>query len=95
MELINVIRSVLITEKSSLLKEKFSQFCFEVGLEVSKHQIKQVLEKAYKVSVLEVKTLRVRGKSARIGSSSGYKSNWKKAIVTLERGQTIPLFEEL
>lgn len=88
-----VIKRPLITEKSNSLKELHQQYCFEVNLEANKYQVKQAIESVFKVHVTDVKTLRIRGKTRRVGKHSGKRSNWKKAIVTLKEGQKIEFFE--
>ena len=88
-----VIRRPLVTEKGNLLKELYHQYSFEVDLKSNKYQVKQAVESLFKVHVVDVKTLLVRGKKRRIGKNSGKRSNWKKAIVTLKEGEKIEFFE--
>lgn len=83
----------IITEKSSAHLGNERTYAFEVGLEANKHEIKQAIETFYGVSVENVRTLVVRGKTKRAGRFSGKRSNWKKAYVTLTAGQSINLFE--
>ena len=59
----------------------------------NKIQIKESVEKAFKVEVLQVRTMNIRGKKKRLGRHQGRKSNWKKALITLKEGQTIEYFE--
>ena len=66
---------------------------FEVDPKANKIQIKESVEKAFKVEVLQVRTMNVRGKKKRLGRHQGRKSNWKKALITLKEGQTIEYFE--
>ena len=61
--------------------------------EQTKYRSKLVLKKTFKVSVLNVRTMNVRGKKKRMGRYQGYKSSWKKALVTLKDGDTIEYFE--
>ena len=82
-----------LTEKSGLLKEEFNQFVFEVDPKANKVQIKESVEKAFKVEVEKVRTMNVTGKKKRLGRHQGKKSNWKKALITLKEGQTIEYFE--
>ncbi|MFO1519773.1 MAG: 50S ribosomal protein L23 [bacterium] len=88
-----IIKRPLITEKSTLLKEQQQQYAFEVDLNANKNQIRGAVESLFKVHVLDVKTLRVRGKYRRVGKSMGKRSNWKKAVVTLKKGEKIEFFE--
>ena len=80
-------------EESGLLKEEFNQFVFEVDPKANKVQIKESVEKAFKVEVEKVRTMNVTGKKKRLGRHQGKKSNWKKALITLKEGQTIEYFE--
>jgi len=93
MNLFQVIKKPLITEKSSLLKELHRQYAFAVSLEANKHQIREAIETLFKVHVTDVKTLRVRGKYRRVGRHEGKRSNWKKAWVTLKEGEKIDFVE--
>lgn len=91
--LYEVLRRPVISEKSTLVKETENTVVFEVAKEATKTQIQLAVEKAFKVKVTGVRTLVVRGKSARMGRSTGRKKNWKKAYVTLKEGDTIEFFE--
>ncbi|MBL7686353.1 MAG: 50S ribosomal protein L23 [Deltaproteobacteria bacterium] len=88
-----IIKKPLITEKSNILKETLNQYAFQVALEANKYQIREAVESLFKVDVLDVRTLRIRGKIRRVGRNYGKRSNWKKAIVTLKEGQKIEFFE--
>jgi large subunit ribosomal protein L23 len=90
----DVIVRPLLTERSSQLKDELGQYCFEVKLGASKHDIKRAVQEAFKVKVSRVRTLRVPGKTRRMGRYQGQRSDWKKAIVTLEKGQKIDLVEQ-
>lgn len=93
MEIHQVIRKPLVTEKGAVLRETQNQYLFEVDVNANKHQVKAAVEQLFKVDVLDVKTLKVRGKIKRIGRSVGKKPNWKKAYVTLKEGAKIEFFE--
>ena len=93
MNIFDVLRAPKMSEKTLSLKEEANQFAFEVDQRVNKIQIKESIEKSFKVSVLKVRTMNVRGKKKRLGRYQGLKSNWKKAIVTLKEGDTIEYFE--
>lgn len=92
MDIYEVIRRPVVTEKSTALQEQ-SKYVFEVAEAANKIQIKEAVETAFKVSVLDVNVMRVRGKWRRIGRGRGMTRSWKKAIVTLTSGQRIELFE--
>ena len=93
MNIFDVLRAPKMTEKTLSLKEEANQFAFEVDQRANKIQIKESIEKSFKVSVLRVRTMNVRGKKNRLGRYQGLKSSWKKAIVTLKEGDTIEYFE--
>ena len=95
MNLYQIIKKPIITEKSSLLKELQNRYLFSVDLQASKPQIKAAVEKMFKVKVLDVHTAVFRGKLRRVGRNSGKRSNWKKAIVTLNIGDKIEFFENV
>jgi len=86
------LRRPLITEKNTLLQAE-NKYAFEVAGEANKHQIKQAVEKAFKVKVTAVNVMRVPGKTRRIGRRQVLTRSWKKAIVTLKPGDKIALFE--
>ena len=88
-----IIKRPLITEKAVIAKEALGRYSFEVSLEATKHAIRQAVEQMFKVKVEEVRTLVVRGKARRVGRYTGQRPNWKKAIVTLKKGQKIALFD--
>ena len=93
MNMFDVLRAPQMSEKTLSLKEEANQFAFEVDLRANKIQIKESIEKSFKVSVLKVRTMNVRGKKKRLGRYQGRKSSWKKALVTLKEGDTIEYFE--
>ena len=93
MNIFDVLRAPKMSEKTLSLKEEANQFAFEVDQRANKIQIKESIEKSFKVSVLKVRTMNVRGKKKRLGRYQGLKSNWKKAIITLKEGDTIEYFE--
>ena len=93
MNIFDVLRAPKMSEKTLSLKEEANQFAFEVDQRANKIQIKESIEKSFKVSVLKVRTMNVRGKIKRLGRYQGLKSSWKKAIITLKEGDTIEYFE--
>ena len=92
MHLYEVLRRPLITEKATLLKEG-DKYAFEVAKEASKPQIKEAVEKIFKVEVVKVNVITVPGKTRRMGRREITSSSWKKAIVSLEPGHKITFFE--
>ena len=83
----NVIRRPVITEKGLTLKENDRTLCFEVANSASKQQIQEAVERLFKVKVQAVRTMVVPGKMRRRGKYMGYRSDWKKAYVTLREGE--------
>ena len=90
-----VVRRALVTEKGTRLREGQNGFLFEVARDANKVQIKQAVESIFNVKVDTVRTLRVHGKPKRMGRYAGHRPDWKKAVVTLKKGQTIELFEQV
>ena len=87
-----VIRKPLVTEKNTDLRV-LGKYAFEVAQEANKQQVKEAVEKAFKVTVTAVNVVTVRGKMRRIGRRQIMTQSWKKALVTLKPGDTIQLFE--
>jgi large subunit ribosomal protein L23 len=94
MEIRNIIKKPLVTEKSSVAKEKDNKYTFVVDKDANKYQIKQAVEVMFNVKVKSVHTAIFAGKAKRMGMHEGKKSDWKKAIVQLEKGQEINLVDE-
>ncbi len=92
MHLYEVLRRPLITEKNTMLQAQ-GKYAFEIAREANKQQIKQAVEKAFKVKVLAVNVMTVPGKTRRVGRRQVLTQSWKKAIVTLKPGDKIELFE--
>ena len=93
-ELTQVIRRAVVTERSTDMKA-FNKYVFEVHPESNKTEIRQAVETMFRVQVLTVRTMAVRGKwTRRMGKTSGYTSHWKKAIVRLRPGQEIKAAQE-
>jgi large subunit ribosomal protein L23 len=91
----HVIERPLLTEKSMDLSH-VGKYTFRVALDANKIEIADAVERIFKVNVVKVNTMRVRGKKRRVGRyPEGSTGDWKKAIVTLKAGQSITLFEGL
>lgn len=86
-----VLRPVAMTEKANFLRVG-NQVVFEVVRTANKIQIRKAVEELFNVKVSSVNTLLVRGKSRRMGRGQAKMQNWKKAIVTLQQGQSIDFF---
>ncbi|MHB0912296.1 MAG: 50S ribosomal protein L23 [Armatimonadota bacterium] len=88
-----IIERPLITEKSVAISEG-GKYTFRVARHANKIEIAKAVAEIFKVKVEKVNTVTVRGKKKRVGRHpAGYTPSWKKAIVTLEPGQTIEVFE--
>jgi len=88
-----VIKRPVVTEKIAMLRETKNSYSFEVAGWANKHDIKRAVEEIFKVKVLDVTTMNVRGKMKRLGRNSGRRPNWKKAIVTLAKDNKIEAIE--
>ncbi|MDK2872037.1 MAG: large subunit ribosomal protein [bacterium] len=91
----DVIIRPIITEKSFRAMERERKYTFKVPIDANKIEIKKAVEEIFKVRVVKVNTIRMRGKPRRLGIYRGKKPDWKKAIVTLAPGYKIPFFENL
>jgi len=92
MNTFDVLRRPLVTEKSTRLSER-NKYAFEVRKGASKQQVKEAVEKAFKVGVVSVNVITVPGENKRMGKRQVSASPWKKAIVTLKEGDKIQFFE--
>jgi len=91
----SIVRRALITEKGTTLRETRNQYHFEVARDANKIEIKKAIESIFTVKVASVRTLQARGKVKRQGRNVGRRSDWKRAIVTLQPDQKIELFEQI
>ena len=79
-----------ITEKSTSMSE-FNKVVFKVNKKANKNFIKKSIEKIFKVNVIKINTVNIKGKTKLVRNKKSYKSGYKKAIVTLKKGQSIDL----
>jgi len=89
----DIIRRPLLTEKSNIAREEENLATFAVDPRANKHEIRRAVEELFNVEVLEVRTMRQPRKKRRMGKHMGYRPEWKKAIVRLAEGQSIEFFE--
>ncbi|MFA4944998.1 MAG: 50S ribosomal protein L23 [Lentisphaeria bacterium] len=83
-----IVKSVLITEKSTQLSEALNKYCFKVEPAANKIEIKKAVEALFNVKVAAVNVMNREGKRKRMRSAQpGKRSDWKKAIVTLKDGK--------
>ncbi|NPV54065.1 MAG: 50S ribosomal protein L23 [Firmicutes bacterium] len=88
----DIIIRPMVTEKSTRMLEQ-NKYTFIVDLRANKTQIKEAVEAIFKVKVKDVATTRIYGKIKRVGRFQGRTPERKKAIVTLEKNYSIPIFE--
>jgi large subunit ribosomal protein L23 len=89
----DLIKRPLITEKTNIQKDDSNQVTFEVDRRANRVEIKRAIEKIFKVSVVSVRTMQVKGKRKQRGRIIGKRRDWKKAVVTLRPGERIEFFE--
>jgi large subunit ribosomal protein L23 len=83
----HIILKPIITEKSTDLKEKNREVCFQVASWANKTEIKKAVEQLFKVKVESVRTQNQVGKWRRVGRGQGQRSDWKKAYIKLKEGE--------
>jgi large subunit ribosomal protein L23 len=88
-----VILSHVVTEKAERLKAEQSRYTFKVAPTANKIEVRDAVERLFKVHVREVRVMNYLGKMRRMGRFSGRRSDWKKAIVTLKQGERIESLE--
>ena len=87
---LDTIISPTITEKATSLSE-FNKIVFKVHKGANKNSIKKNIEKIFKVNVVKINTINLKGKTKMVRNRKAFKPGYKKAIVTLKKGQTIDL----
>jgi len=88
-----VLRRPLITEKSTILQDGHNKYAFEVDSRANKVQVKTAIEVSFSVKVIDVNVLIVKGKRKRFGRKLVQQPSWKKAVVSLQAGDKIQIFE--
>lgn len=92
MNAFEIVKTARLTEKGTRQGEKYNQYTVVVDPRANKHQIRKAVEELFKVKVIRVNTMHVRGKARRqYTNQAGRSPNWKKAIVTLKEGDKIVL----
>jgi large subunit ribosomal protein L23 len=92
MDVSQVIIRPVVSEKSFVLAEA-GKYTFRVHDKAHKTQIRQAVEELFEVKVVAVRTASVKSKPKRRGQTSGRTRHWKKAIVQVREGDTIPIFQ--
>jgi|694.fasta_scaffold61877_4 large subunit ribosomal protein L23 len=85
----NILKRPIITEKNTLQVHLQNEYAFEVPVSANRTEIKQAVEKLFKVKVLRVNTLVCRKSSRKLGRVPGERKLWKKAIVKLKEGDKL------
>lgn len=88
----DIIIKPIITE-DSIDRLQNNKYTFKVAKDANKIEIKNAVEEIFDVKVSKVNTISVKGKEKRMGRFTGYRPDWKKAIVTLEGEKTIEFFD--
>jgi len=86
---------MIITEKSTVIRETINQYVFEVSPNSNKVEVAKAVEKLFKVKVDTVRIINVMGKKVRVGKSVGQRRSWKKAVVKLSPESKIQVMEGL
>jgi len=89
-----VLKLPVITEKSTYVKENLQTLTFKVARDANKTEIRDAVERIFKVKVASVRTANFHGKVRRQGRFSGRRPDWKKAYVTLKKGEKMVEFSE-
>ncbi len=88
-----IVKRPIVTEKSTRMMQDGNHYVFEVDRNANKIEIARAIEELFTVKVTAIRTFNVVGKERRMGLTSGRRPSWKKAIVTLREGDTIPVIE--
>jgi large subunit ribosomal protein L23 len=95
MESRQIVKQLLSTEKSVRVRTAESKYTFVVDRDANKHQIKNAVERLFKVHVVGVQTVVMPGKVKRLGRYQGKTATWKKAVIKIKAGETIAEFENV
>jgi large subunit ribosomal protein L23 len=94
MDSYRIILSPQVTEKSTLVADKYNQHIFKVKKDANKKQIKKAIEEIFDVSVVSVRTINTKGKKKSFNRIIGKRADWKKAIIRLKEGDDIKLVDQ-
>ncbi|MAH89163.1 MAG: 50S ribosomal protein L23 [Pelagibacterales bacterium] len=84
----NTVIAPIITEKATKISEK-NQYVFKVKVDSNKKEIKQAIEKLFKVKIKKIKTIKIKGKNKIFKGTKGKRADFKKAIICLNKGENI------
>ena len=88
-----ILKRPLVTEKTTVMQDGLGKYAFEVDTRAYKVQVKSAVETSFGVTVTDVNIQKVKGKNKRYGTRFTRRPSWKKAIVTLQTGDKIQIFE--
>lgn len=88
--MLDVVKYPILTEKSVRLMDS-NHYTFDMDRRLTKTQIKKIVQDAFNVSVVAVNTHRPPRKKRRVGTQQGFKSAYKRVIITVKAGETIPI----
>ena len=88
-----IVMRPLVTEKSTAQLERDGAYSFVVARDANKIEIAKAIEALFNVKVRDVRTMQYRGKERRLGKFVGRRAGWKKAVVRLQAGDSIEIFE--
>lgn len=86
-----VVKRPVVTEKSTAMQQMRNQFTFEVDCDANKVEVRKAVETLFSVKVLKVNMVTMRGKARRMFGRPGETKPWKKAVVTLRKGDSIDI----
>jgi large subunit ribosomal protein L23 len=92
-DIYSIIHSPLLTEKGARLKETDNKVLVKVSKSANKIEIKKAIEEIFNVKVEHVRTINCKGKKKRLGRYEGRRPDWKKAIITLKKGEKLDFIE--
>ena len=95
MNIYDVVKKPIVTEKGVTKKDAERTLCFEVAVDANQPEIRNAVQTLFKVKVAEVRTTTTAGKLRRRGKFSGYRPDWKKAYIKLKPGQKVPEYAEI
>ena len=95
MNIYDVVKKPIVTEKGVVKKDSERTLCFEVAVDANKTEIRNAVQTLFKVKIAEVRTSTTAGKLRRRGKFSGYRADWKKAYIKLKPGQKVPEYAEI
>jgi len=89
----DIILKPIVTEKSTMLREKFNKYSFIVDKKANKIEITNAIKAMFDVNPISVNVINVNGKKKRVRYRFGYTASYKKAVIALKKGDKIALFE--